>query len=65
MLRQTARRCALLEKARLVDHQHSIVIRQMLDDIVAHDIAQRISDGAIERPTSRCVICASARPWCA
>src|SRR5882757_6500145 len=41
--RHAARRLALLEKAGLVDHQHSIVIRQMLDDIVAHDIAQGIS----------------------
>src|SRR6478672_2224017 len=41
--RHPARRFALLEKAGLVDHQHRIVIRQMLDDIVAHDIAQGIS----------------------
>src|SRR5258708_1544602 len=41
--RHSARRLALLEKAGLVDHQHCIVIRQMLDDIVAHDIAQGIS----------------------
>src|SRR3981081_1675393 len=33
---------ALVEKAGLVDHQHRIVIRQMLDDIVAYDIAQGI-----------------------
>jgi hypothetical protein len=41
--RNSARRLALFEKAGLVDHQHRIVIRQMLNDIVAHDIAQRIS----------------------
>src|SRR6185437_4530441 len=41
--RHSAGRLALLEKAGLVDHQHRIVIRQMLDDIVAHDIAQGIS----------------------
>src|SRR5258705_13433398 len=41
--RHSARRFALFEKAGLVDHQHCIVIRQMLDDIVAHDIAQGIS----------------------
>src|SRR5512132_2929516 len=41
--RHSARRLALFEKAGLVDHQHCIVIRQMLDDIVAHDIAQGIS----------------------
>jgi len=40
--RHSARRLALLEKAGLVDHQHRIVIRQMLDDIIAHDIAQGI-----------------------
>jgi hypothetical protein len=33
----------LFEKASLVDYQHRIVIRQMLDDIVVHDIAQGIS----------------------
>jgi hypothetical protein len=41
--RHSARRFALFEKAGLVDHQHCIVIRQMLDDIVAHDIAQGTS----------------------
>src|SRR5271168_4413250 len=40
--RHAARRLALLEKASLVDHDDRIVIRQMLDDIVAHDIAQGI-----------------------
>src|ERR1700716_1105437 len=37
-----ARRLALLEKAGLVDHEHRVVIRQMLDDIVADNIAQGI-----------------------
>src|ERR1700736_6569113 len=41
--RHSARRVALFEKTGLVDHQHRIVIRQMLDDIVAYDIAQGIS----------------------
>src|SRR5487761_996202 len=41
--RHPARRFALLEKAGLVDHQHRIVIGQMLDNIVAYDIAQSIS----------------------
>src|SRR3981081_4148010 len=41
--RHAARRLALLEKAGLVDHEHRIVIRQMLDDIIADDIAQGIS----------------------
>src|ERR1035441_8269281 len=40
--RHSARRLALLEKAGLVDHEDRIVIRQMLDDIVADDIAQSI-----------------------
>src|SRR5450755_3157262 len=39
----SARCLALLEKAGFVDHQHRIVIRQMLDDIIAYDIAQAIS----------------------
>src|SRR5674536_162751 len=41
--RHSARRLALLEKAGLVDHEDRIVIRQMLDDIIADDIAQAIS----------------------
>src|SRR3981189_3868941 len=41
--RHSARRLALLEKAGLVDHEDRIVIRQMLNDIIAYDIAQRIS----------------------
>jgi hypothetical protein len=40
--RHTARRFALFEKAGLVDHQHRIVIRQMLDDIATYDIAQGV-----------------------
>jgi len=40
--RHSARRFALLEKAGLVDHEDRIVIRQMLDDIIAYDIAQGI-----------------------
>ena len=43
MSRHSARRLALLEKAGLVNHEDRIVIRQMLDDIIAHDIAQAIS----------------------
>src|SRR5260221_3926832 len=41
--RHAARRLALLEKAGLVDHEDRIVVRQMLDDIIAYDIAQGIS----------------------
>src|SRR5471030_1157696 len=40
--RHSARRLALLQKAGLVDHEDRIVIRQMLDDIIADDIAQAI-----------------------
>src|SRR5450756_972122 len=40
--RHSAGGLALLEKAGLVDHQHRIVIGQMLDDIVAYDVAQAI-----------------------
>src|SRR5258708_37852079 len=40
--RHSARRFALLEKAGVVDHEDRIVIRQMLDDIIAYDIAQGI-----------------------
>src|SRR6195256_4326350 len=40
--RHAARRLALLEKAGLVDDENRIVVRQMLDDIVANDIAQSI-----------------------
>src|SRR6202158_2443123 len=41
--RHSARRLALLEKAGLVDHEDRVVIRQMLDDIIADDIAQSVS----------------------
>src|ERR1700682_1333493 len=41
--RHSARRLALLEKAGLVNHEDRIVIHQMLDDIIADDIAQAIS----------------------
>src|SRR3981189_453951 len=39
----SARGLALLEKAGLIDHENRVVIRQMLDDIIADDIAQSIS----------------------
>src|SRR5258707_7850810 len=41
--RHSARRLALFEKAGLVDHEDRIVICQMLNDIVAYDIAQGVS----------------------
>src|ERR1022692_1304332 len=41
--RHPARRVALLEKAGLVNHEHRIVIRQVLNDIVPYDVAQGIS----------------------
>ncbi len=40
--RHPARRLALLEKAGFIDHQHRIRVRKMLDDIVAHQVTQRI-----------------------
>src|SRR5436305_9576084 len=40
--RHAARRLALLEKTGLVDHQDRVIVRQMLDDIIADDIAQGI-----------------------
>src|SRR5579863_6160945 len=40
--RHSARCVALLEKAGLVDHEHRIVIRQVLNDIVPYNIAQGI-----------------------
>src|SRR3981081_4085793 len=40
--RHSARRPAPLDQAGLVDHEHRIVIRQMLDDIITYDIAQGI-----------------------
>src|SRR6202163_2488862 len=39
----SARGLALLEKAGLVDHEDRVVIRQMLDDIIADNIAQSVS----------------------
>ena len=39
----TARGLALLEKAGLVDHEDRVIIRQMLDDIIADNIAQSVS----------------------
>jgi len=38
-----ARGLALLEKTCLIDHQHGIVVGQVLDHIIAHDIPQRVS----------------------
>ena len=37
-----AGRLALLEKTGLIDDQNRIIGRQVLDDIVPHDVAQRI-----------------------
>src|SRR5712691_2219098 len=42
LTRHAARRFALFEKAGLIDHQDRVVVRQMLDDIIADDIAQGI-----------------------
>ena len=66
--RHSARRLALLEKAGLVDDEDRIVIRQMLDDIVADDVAQSISipipapQDRLLPPRSRIASCLSAHP---
>jgi hypothetical protein len=66
--RHTARRLALLEKAGLVDDEDRIVICQMLDDIVAHDIAQGISipipatQDCLLPPWTRIASCLRAHP---
>src|SRR5258708_16252930 len=39
--RHAARRLALLEKTGLIDHDDRLIVRQMLDDIIADHIAQR------------------------
>src|SRR3954453_15990959 len=38
----TARGLALLQETGLVNYKHGALIRQVLDDILAHDVAQRI-----------------------
>src|SRR6266568_5324604 len=64
----SARCLALLEKAGLVDHQDRIVIRQMLDDIVADDIAQSIripipaTQDRLLPPWARIASCLRAHP---
>ena len=40
--RYAARRFALLQKAGFIDYQHRIIVSQMLDNIIAHQIAQCI-----------------------
>ena len=66
--RHSARRLALLEKAGLVDHEDRIVIRQMLDDIIANDIAQVISipipatQDRLLPPRARIASCLRAHP---
>ena len=51
--RHSARRVALLEKAGLVDHEDRVVIHQMLDDIIADDIAQPSASQSL-RPRIAC-----------
>src|SRR3979409_1265906 len=55
--RHPARGLTLLEKAGLVDHEHRIVISQVLDDIVADGIAQGI--GVPTPATQDCLL----PPW--
>ena len=40
--RHPARCLALLEEPGFINHQHRIIVREMLDDILAHHVAQRI-----------------------
>src|SRR5260370_39081845 len=66
--RHPALRLALLEKAGLVDYQYRGVIRQMLDDIIANDIAQAISipipapQDRLLPPRARIASCLRAHP---
>src|SRR5450631_4264159 len=63
-----ARRLALLEKAGLVDDEDRIVICQMLDDIVADDVAQSVSipvtatQNRLLPPRTRIAGCLRAHP---
>ena len=38
----TAGRLALLQETGLVNHQHRVLVRQVLDHVLAHNVAQRI-----------------------
>src|SRR6266478_5405862 len=64
----SARCLALLEKAGLVDHEDRVIIRQMLDDIIADDIAQSISipvpatQDRLLPPWTRIASCLRAHP---
>src|SRR5260221_1206662 len=66
--RHPARRLALLEKAGLVEHEDCVVIRQMLDDIIADDIAQAIGipipapQDRLLPPRARIACCLRAHP---
>src|SRR5450759_2927087 len=66
--RHSARRLALLQKAGLVDHEDRFVIRQMLDHMIAHDIAQAISipipatQDRLLPPRARIASCLRAHP---
>src|SRR5476651_1261152 len=66
--RHSTRRLALLEKAGLVDHKDRVVIRQMLDDIIADDITQAISipipatEDRLLPPRARIASCLCAHP---
>jgi hypothetical protein len=66
--RHSARRLAMLEKAGLVDHKDRIVIRQMLNDIIADDFTQAISipipatEYRLLPPRARIARCLCAHP---
>ena len=42
LARNAARRLALLEKTGFINHQHRVGIGQRFDDVVAHDVTQRV-----------------------
>jgi hypothetical protein len=64
----SARGLALLEKAGLVDHEDRVIIRQMLDDIIADDIAQSVcipvtaTQDRLLSPWTRIAGCLCAHP---
>ena len=66
--RHSTRRLALFEKTGLVDHEDRIVIRKMLDHIIADDIAQSISipipttQDRLLPPRTRIASCLRAHP---
>ncbi len=63
--RHTTRSFALLEKACFINHQDSIVIAQMLDDVISDDVAQSVGiPSSATQPVMRGSLLSSAsRNW--